>query len=192
MLRCLSELWGNSQNNHLLKRVILRALTRLVKSLPFGAVDFHDFMILVIQQSTNLDSSDSVYLLEIGLPLWLNTLRNSPTLTPALFSLYPTITRVLTASLEYLKPCLKIMEAYCLLGKNQFLMVYISEIVSILTRIAGDVKDQGTKMLMQVCGTLVQLYPEEIPQHLELLLQKLLVLIFSGQVVFIFFLIFNV
>jgi hypothetical protein len=51
-------------------------------------VNYHSFLIPIINYSTDIKNPSSVYLLEEGLELWIITVQNSIKLTPELLNLF--------------------------------------------------------------------------------------------------------
>ena len=51
-------------------------------------VNMYDFLLPVIQLSTDISQDPHVYLAEDGLDLWMSTLYCSPAITPGLLDLY--------------------------------------------------------------------------------------------------------
>ncbi len=93
--------------------------------------DFLGLLLPVIHYSTSINSSEEVYLLEDGLLLWHAVLTEATQMTPELLMLYPNNTAIMNRNNYHLKHCMKILEAYILLGQTEFVQVYL-EIVTIL------------------------------------------------------------
>eukprot|EP01104_Vermistella_antarctica_P000365 TRINITY_DN1044_c0_g1_i1.p1 TRINITY_DN1044_c0_g1~~TRINITY_DN1044_c0_g1_i1.p1 ORF type:complete len:982 (-),score=189.66 TRINITY_DN1044_c0_g1_i1:32-2977(-) len=179
ILRCLSQLWEIS--NNLMKTAIVRTLKKLVQSLGGEACKYSAFIIPVIRYSTDLNHPESLYLIEDGLGLWLHTIRQARVATPELLSVFPNIITILSRTFEYLKVCFKLLECYCLLGKEAFLASYGEDIIRLVTSVVGSVKDAGTVMLCHVLVPFVQQFPNEVPQMMYPIMEKMLGLIFSEK-----------
>eukprot|EP01102_Stenamoeba_stenopodia_P011283 TRINITY_DN3451_c0_g2_i1.p1 TRINITY_DN3451_c0_g2~~TRINITY_DN3451_c0_g2_i1.p1 ORF type:complete len:662 (+),score=119.59 TRINITY_DN3451_c0_g2_i1:292-1986(+) len=181
VMTCLADLWKNSHDHNLMKSAIMRALKRLVKSLDNGAMDFYGFLIPVIKYSTDMAQPESVYLMEDGLSLWLHTVKQALALDPQLLALYPNVTALFQSTLEHLKPCLKITEAYLLVAKDQFLFSYIGAVSASLLRVVGEVRESGTKLIMKLIGLMVEMFPQAIPPHLDKVFEKMLFILLNNK-----------
>lgn len=81
----------------------------------------HEFLISIIQVSTDVREPCHVYLVEDGLLLWLTTLENTANPHPALLGLYDNMIPLIQMTSENLRLCLQITTAYTLLCPEQFL-----------------------------------------------------------------------
>ena len=77
----------------------------------------------IIEHSTNLQSSDSVYLLEDGLALWLATLSQLGQLSDPMLHLFKNVPPLMQMSYENSQTIMKIIEEYIILGNVNFLKV---------------------------------------------------------------------
>ncbi|KAG8311859.1 Importin-11 [Homalodisca vitripennis] len=80
-----------------------------------------EFLLLVIQLSTDTQQPSHVYLLEDGLELWLTLLENSTAMSQPLLLLYNNMNPLLEGSTENLRTCFYIIQAYILLAPDLFL-----------------------------------------------------------------------
>jgi len=62
-------------------------------------------------------------LLEDGLLLWHAVLTEATQMTPELLMLYPNNTAIMNRNNYHLKYCMKILEAYIMLGQSDFVPV---------------------------------------------------------------------
>lgn len=172
----------NSSNWSLIKIEILRSLTYLVKSI--GDVrDFLNLLLPVIHYSTSINSSEEVYLLEDGLLLWHAVLTEATQMTPELLMLYPNNTVIMNRNNYHMKHCMKILEAYILLGQTEFVPVYLKDIIAMFEKnlASTDLVQEGVLSLLKPIEELVMLFPNDVPQHFEMILQRLLSMIFDAK-----------
>lgn len=135
------------------------------------------------------------YLLEDGLILWSGIVHLSATASPSLISLFPHLPAILDATLEHLEVCMKILEAYLLMGLSDFMKQYAANVADVFMKVIGNVNDEGIKTVLlrrshvtlgttfalRPLETLLTLFPQEAPPVLDTVLQKLLSLILSDQ-----------
>lgn len=85
--------------------------------------EFFTLLLPVIHYSSSINTSEEVYLLEDGLLLWHAVLTEATQMTPELLMLYPNVTTIMNRNNYHLKHCMKILEAYILLGQAEFVQV---------------------------------------------------------------------
>eukprot|EP01126_Amoeba_proteus_P061834 TRINITY_DN8339_c0_g2_i3.p1 TRINITY_DN8339_c0_g2~~TRINITY_DN8339_c0_g2_i3.p1 ORF type:complete len:438 (+),score=99.93 TRINITY_DN8339_c0_g2_i3:234-1547(+) len=175
-----STLWNQTQlgESGFMKTGILRNLEVLVQVLGDN-LDFQSTLAPVIEYSINSQETD--YLLEDGLTLWLTTLSNTNVLSNPLLALLPNIPKILSKSYEFLVLALKILEAYVLLGGIEFLKTNYQPIVDLEEQLIGDVKDEGTLLVLAVLEELIVLLPSDAIGCLEGCCKKILSLFLSNQ-----------
>jgi hypothetical protein len=89
-------------------------------------VNYHSFLVPVINFSTDVNNPASVYLLDNGLELWNITVQNSVQMTRELLELFANVKQLLDRDSEVWKLCLDIIDAYIVLDANQLFQVNIS------------------------------------------------------------------
>lgn len=182
----LPLLWEHASDHNMLRCAILTTLIRLVKGLGTNCNTLYNFLIPVIRLSTDVTQQFHVYLKEDGLDLWLETLHNSPVLTPDLLELFTAMPallgmsqmsvtgkRMLELGTENLKVCLKIIEAYVLLGPKEFMQRFSNELVLSLSNLITDLRTEGILMILRVVELVFQSFPLEGPQVFKPLLSHI-------------------
>ncbi|KAK2165868.1 hypothetical protein NP493_1346g00008 [Ridgeia piscesae] len=99
LVQYLPQLWQESSEHNMLRCAILTTLTFLVQGLGAQSVSMYDFLIPVIQMSTDVTQDQHVYLCEDGVELWHHTLQHCPRISPQLIDLYTNIPPLLGRSI---------------------------------------------------------------------------------------------
>ncbi|XP_046677970.1 importin-11-like [Homalodisca vitripennis] len=125
LVQYLPLLWQESVDHNMLRCAIVSTLVHLVKALGTlsESAMMSEFLLLVIQLSTDTQQPSHVYLLEDGLELWLTLLENSTAMSQPLLLLYNNMNPLLEGSTENLRTCFYIIQAYILLAPDLFLQV---------------------------------------------------------------------
>mmetsp|Transcript_13378 Transcript_13378/g.21941 ORF Transcript_13378/g.21941 Transcript_13378/m.21941 type:complete len:274 (-) Transcript_13378:67-888(-) len=74
-----------------------------------------------------------------------------------------------------------LLESYIILGQNQFMQAYASEIVSLMLDMIGNLKDRGSKFVAAVMETIIVQFPNDGSRLLEPVLSKMLSVMFTNQ-----------
>ncbi|CAI9731381.1 importin-11 isoform X2 [Octopus vulgaris] len=167
----LPLLWDSDHN--MLRCAILTTLIRLVKGLGTSCNTLYDFLIPVIRLSTDVTQQFHVYLKEDGLDLWLETLHNSPVMTPGLLDLFTAMPAILEFGNEDLKVCLKIVEAYVVLGQKEFMQRFSQDIVMSFSSLITDIRTDGILLILKAVELIFQSFPLEAPQVFQPLLSHI-------------------
>ena len=139
----LPNLWSASEDHDMLRCSILGTLVSIVQGLGTITESLAPFLYEVIQMSTNLNNTCSVYLLEDGLELWLVALQNSRNLLPQWMNLSSHLSPLLEMGTENLRTMIYIVQAYMILSPNQVITVCGNSIVQPLNSQYGDLQDEG-------------------------------------------------
>lgn len=161
LIRYLPMLWDASLEHNMLRCAIITTLTHLVQGLGALCVEMFDLLVPVIKVSTDVAQEPHVYLYEDGLELWLNTIQCSPYATPPLLELFSNMPPLLELGTESLKICLKIAEAYILVGTADFFQRYSSILSSSLASLLNDIKMDGAVMIYKVVELVLKVFPED-------------------------------
>ncbi|KAG8325011.1 Importin-11 [Homalodisca vitripennis] len=104
LVQYLPLLWQESVDHNMLRCAIVSTLVHLVKALGTlsESAMMSEFLLLVIQLSTDTQQPSHVYLLEDGLELWLTLLENSTAMSQPLLLLYNNMNPLLEGSTENL------------------------------------------------------------------------------------------
>ncbi|XP_064620355.1 importin-11-like [Lineus longissimus] len=174
LLQYLPLLWRASEEHNMLRCAILSTLIHLVEGLGTLSVNAHDFLLPVIQLSTDVTQEPHVYLLEDGLDLWRTTLHHSPMITPGLLELYKNMPELLELGTENLRTCLKIIESYLYLSPKEFLGAYSASLLESLRSLTTDIRPEGLVMVMKIVELVFRLFPVEGAQIFQSLLPSVL------------------
>ncbi|XP_062597784.1 importin-11-like [Saccostrea cucullata] len=163
LLQYLQILWQEAQEHNMLKCAILTTLVHLVKGFGSTCTTMYEFLLPVIQISTDVTQDQHVYLAEDGLDLWLETVRNSPAPNDHLLQLYRNMPGLLEMGTENLRTCLKIIEAYLLLCPQQFMHHFCNSLASSLHGLMKDIREDGQILILRVVEVALKLFPKEGP-----------------------------
>nr|XP_022334186.1 importin-11-like [Crassostrea virginica] len=163
LIQYLQTLWHEAQEHNMLKCAILTTLVHLVQGFGPNCTSMYEFLLPVIQMSTDVTQDQHVYLAEDGLELWLETLRNSPGPNDHLLQLYRNMPGLLETGTENLRVCLKIIEAYLLLCPHQFMHNFCNSLASSLHGIISDIREEGQILILRVVELALKLFPKEGP-----------------------------
>lgn len=181
LIQYLPLLWEASVEHHMLRCAILTTLVHLVQGLGTHCVSMYNFLLPVIQLSTDMSQEPHVYLLEDGLELWLCTLHNSPAITPELLHLFCNMSQLLELGSENLRTCLKIIESYVLLGPKDFMQMYSSTLVTSLSSLLTDLKTDGIVMVMKLIELVFKSFPLEGPKVFSQMLPNIMTTILEKE-----------
>ncbi|XP_048255112.1 importin-11-like [Haliotis rufescens] len=174
LLQYLPGLWQESADHNMLRCAILSTLIHLVQGFGSMCTNFHDFLLPVIHLSTDVTQDPHVYLLEDGLDLWLMTLHHSPLLTEGLLKLFNNMPSLLELGTENLRVCLKIIEAYILLGPRDFMQHFHSVLVSSLSSLMTDIRAEGLILILRLIELVFRAFPADGPRLFSPMLPGLL------------------
>lgn len=180
LMQYVPALWNQSNDEHMIRNSIIVALTKLVDTMGEDSVSIHNFVLPLIKYATDIDGADHLYYIEDGLQLWQSTMHQAPQCSDALLDLFPNIPKSLNEGFENIIISLKITESYVLLGRDQFLNRFGSLLNEFCFSIAGEVKDKPMIICLSMMETVLTLFPDQGPQVLQAVLQKLLIALFKG------------
>jgi len=160
LLQYLPMLWEESSEYDMLRCAILNTLLQLVLGLGTGCTVMYPLLLPVLRLATDVNQPAHVYLMEDGLDLWEALLHCAPTPEPALLDLLTNMPALIDYSSEHLRHCIKIVEAYLLLGGESFMKNYSAPIISQLISALSDMRSEGIVMVMKLFETFVQALPD--------------------------------
>lgn len=137
-------------------------------------------MIPLIRYSTDVKIPHTVYLLEDGLTLWESTINQTPQMSQELLDIFPHIPTIIELSLENTRIIMNIVDQYLVLGKGEFLKAYIQPLIHIFNLVVANAKDQAIVWTLKPMETLLILFPQQAPNALAPVLQKIFVLIITS------------
>ncbi|KAJ4793099.1 Importin-11 [Rhynchospora pubera] len=175
------KLWEESTGESILQMQLLVALKSFVCSLGYQSQACYDMILPILQNGINVDSPDSLNLLEDAIQLWETTLSNASSVPPQILDLFPYLVSIVERSLDHLEVVVSIMEDYIVLCGAEFLKRHASSLVKVLDTIIGNVNDKGLLSTLAVVDILVQLFPMEAPPLITSVLQKLVYISLSGD-----------
>eukprot|EP01124_Arcella_intermedia_P000634 TRINITY_DN10341_c0_g1_i2.p1 TRINITY_DN10341_c0_g1~~TRINITY_DN10341_c0_g1_i2.p1 ORF type:complete len:714 (-),score=180.86 TRINITY_DN10341_c0_g1_i2:129-2270(-) len=171
ILDLTSQVWQKFQSEKMMKSAVIRLLTTLVNTLG-DTCEFQDIFVPVLENSINVDSPDSSYILEEGLELWIATAKHARQLSENYLNLFSLALKNLARGYDNIFKLMKILEYYIILGKGKFLQVFINDLEIFYRKIIGDTKERATIHILKPLELLVFMFPIEIPQVFETVLQK--------------------
>ncbi|PVD19589.1 hypothetical protein C0Q70_20079 [Pomacea canaliculata] len=174
LVQYLPMLWQESTEHNMLRCAILTTLIHLVQGYGPESTQLYDFILPVIDISTDVKQDQHVYLLEDGLELWHTTLLNAPSSSPDLLKLFNNMPPLLQLGTENLRLCLKIMQSYILLGSRDFMQLYSNVMTSTLANLMTDLRTEGMMMVLRVMELVLKAFPTEGPHVFMSMLPSIL------------------
>ncbi|XP_054286364.1 importin-11-like [Macrosteles quadrilineatus] len=183
LVQYLPLLWQESTDHNMLRCAIVSTLVHLVKAL--GTVSesgsLAQFLLGVIQLSTDTQQPSHVYLLEDGLELWLTLLENSATISQPLLGLYNNMTQLLELSSENLRTCFYIIQAYILLAPEIFLQHYGEQVMRSCMYLLTDMRSEGIVMTMRLLELCLKANPTRAVTLLEPVYPRIFQAVYVGE-----------
>ncbi|KAK3096574.1 hypothetical protein FSP39_001428 [Pinctada imbricata] len=173
LIHYLPSLWQESEEHNMLRCAILTTLTHLVQGFGTTSIHMYDFLLPVIQASTDVTQDQHVYLMEDGLELWLTMLENCSAANNQILSLYNNMPALLELGTENLRICLKVIERYLLLCPQEFMHYYSRDLTSSLQSLTTDIRTEGLLMILKVIELVFKTFPTEAPELFANYLPKL-------------------
>ncbi|GAM27321.1 hypothetical protein SAMD00019534_104960, partial [Acytostelium subglobosum LB1] len=181
IIKLISSMWNNGEAPHHLKSAIVRNLTLFLQAMNGDPSEYFTFLLPVIEQATMPNTEESIYLLEDGLELWFNLIGRINAFPRPLLLLFRNIIGVMQHTFEHSQVCMKILEAYILVGGQEFFLAYGNDVVGVLAALLGDIKDSGTNYIIRPIDLIIQMYPVDGAVLLQPVFVKLLQLIHSND-----------
>ncbi|KAK9506660.1 hypothetical protein O3M35_008554 [Rhynocoris fuscipes] len=179
----LPILWQESESHNMLRCAVVSTLVHLVKAL--GKINdseyVSNFILSVIQLSTDVSQEYHVYLLEDGLELWQVVIENTPEPNPALLQLFRNMAPLLEGNSEHLRCCLSIINAYLLLAPTEFIQIYGETVIHSCADILTDLQSEGVLMIMRLLELFLKVNPITSSNLLKPLLPKIFEIIYQGE-----------
>lgn len=173
----LPQVWINSADQSLLRIQVMLALQRLLRALGSQSPLCYELLFPILQYSTDISQPDELNMLEDGMQLWKEAVRQAPVMSPQLMALFPNLVPIMMRNFDHLTDAVQIIESYVLVGGADFLHHHAQATVQILDAIVGNVKEKAMLVTNALLDTLIQCFPSEAPPALEHILQKLLVIL---------------
>lgn len=174
LIQYLPGLWHQSDDHNMLRCAILTTLIHLVQGFGSGCSVMFDFLLPVIQMSTDVTQDQYIYLVEDGLELWHATLQNITVSTDHVLRLYDNMAGLLELGTENLRICLKVIEDYILLCPLEFMQHYSTVLVNSLGKLLPDVKTEGQILVLRVIEVVFKTFPKEGTEAFSPMLPTLL------------------
>lgn len=178
----LPSLWDSSAEHNMLRCAILTTLIHLVKGFGTLSANMYDFLLPVIKMSTDTTHPQHVYLLDDGLELWFVTLTNAENVTPEILDVFSNMSELLEISSENLRICLKIIEAYLLLGPNEFMERYFAKLVTSFSSLLTELRTEGIVLVLKMVEQVFKCFPIQGPEIFRSLLPGFLVAVINQDV----------
>lgn len=185
LVQLSQHLWAHSSSKAAVQAGIVRVLTKLVEELIGASAELEPALLPVIRHCCTPGSREAIMLQDEGLALWQVMVEQSAFISPALLGLAPNLLFVLKAAeddVTVAELVLRILYAYVLNGKAQFLQAHATVFVECVRHIMRHARRGRLHVrALDLLTLVIRLFPQEGPQ---LLLQsELLVLSFRITVV---------
>uniref|UniRef100_A0A8C5N0A2 Importin-11 n=1 Tax=Leptobrachium leishanense TaxID=445787 RepID=A0A8C5N0A2_9ANUR len=181
LVQYLPLLWKQSEEHNMLRCAILTTLTHLIKGLGEESKNLYDFLLPVIQLSTDVSQPPHVYLLEDGLELWLVTLENCPAMTSELLCIFQNMSALLELGTENLSKCFKIINSYVFFVSSEFLQLYAANLCHSFLELLKNITIEGQVQVLKVVENLLMVNPDIGPQLFHALLPPVFRGIIEGE-----------
>ncbi|KAJ2083897.1 hypothetical protein H4R24_000427 [Coemansia sp. RSA 988] len=164
ILQLIPHLWESAAGENMYQMAILGLVTKVVEALGAQSTELQEFVVPLIRYSIDIDQPAHVYLIEDGIDLWLMLIRNATTLSPALITLLPLVSRLIQYSTEALRKVLKVIEGYLLVDGVCVFEKSGPAITEALHILVSDVSltVRATAVGYNALNVLVQCVPENI------------------------------
>jgi len=159
LVKVLPVLWNSCDDSTMVKTQVISAISKIVRLLENNSVILYDFLIPLIQFSTDVDQPEHLYFIEEGLELWHITMQYAPEHNQKLMDLFPNLVKMLDLSLENVMAAIRLIESYSLLGKSHFLSTYGEALNQIFCNVLENAKPKA----MFLCGTVIETIFTEYP-----------------------------
>ena len=174
----LPALWSLSEDHNLLRCSVISAVTHVVKNLGEDSERLQQFIIPVINLSTDTKQPPHVYLLEDGLNLWSTFLKNTRNANESLIYAYSNVLTLIEFASETFDTCLSITRSYLLLDAAVFLKAFGPALQKLIRELFGTLKDDANEDLAKVLHMIVKtnvseqlpLFSENIVKLVQLIL----------------------
>lgn len=143
----LPTLWTAAESEHTLKSSIVIATKLLLENLQENNCSFLPFVLPVIDHCTDLENSDSIYLLEDGLDLWLAHIQNVEVISKETLSLLGRIVSIMDSSTENVRCCLKIFEGCVMTSPTETYEAFGETFDNCFSLMMSELKNEGVSIL---------------------------------------------
>ncbi|KAL3531674.1 hypothetical protein ACH5RR_005195 [Cinchona calisaya] len=179
LLQFFQKAWEESSGESLLQIQLLTALKNFVVALGYQSPMCYSMLLPILRSSIDVNSPDEH--LEDSMQLWEATISHAPLMAPDLLGCFPCLVEILERSFDHLKVASNIIEGYIILGGNDFLAMYASNIAKLLDMVVGNVNNRGLLSILPVVDILIQCFPVDAPPLISSTLQKLIVICLTGK-----------
>ncbi|EGG24351.1 hypothetical protein DFA_06501 [Cavenderia fasciculata] len=170
------ESWSNGDVSSILKNSLIRCMTLFLQAWNSSPAEYESFLLAVIDHATTPGSEESVFLLEDGLDLWLTYICRigvTQTISPRLLQVFRNLVGTLSHTLEFAETCLRILDAYLLIGQQELLQQYGKDVAQCFFHLLGDIRDSSTVHVAQPIDRVLQMFPNDGCVLLQSVLAKL-------------------
>ncbi|XP_076103519.1 importin-11-like [Mytilus galloprovincialis] len=181
LIHYLPALWQESAEHNMLRCAILTTLIHLVQGFGTSCSCMFNFLLPVIQMSTDVTQDQYIYLVEDGVELWHVTLQNTSASTDHMLQLFSNMTGLLELGTENLRMCLKVIEDYILLCPVEFMQQYSSVLVQSLGSLMTDIKTEAQVLVLRVIELVLKTFPKEAPEAFSPLLPSFIKAVLENE-----------
>lgn len=180
LIQFFLEVWDESTGESLMRIQVLLAVRNFVHALGPQSPMCYNMLLPILQTSIDVNNPEELNLLESGVLLWETTVNHAPLMIPQLLELFHYLVAMMEKSFDHLSIAMKIIEAYILIGGEEFLHLHGSAVAKLLDAVIGNVNHMGMMCTLPIIEMLIQCFPSVAPHLLELVLQKLIIIFISG------------
>ncbi|KAK3271881.1 hypothetical protein CYMTET_19794 [Cymbomonas tetramitiformis] len=181
ILQVMSTSWQQSEGQSQLRMLLVQVMHKMVVAMGVDCVAAYPMLLPLLEYCTDITQPEELNLMEDGLLLWHETLKQVPQADPRLLQLFTNLPAILERSFEHLQTCLFIVRSYIMLAGPPFLQQHGAAVAGLLLGLIGEVKERCMTMIPPVICLILQFFPTEGTALLQPAMHKLLVLIFAGQ-----------
>lgn len=180
LIQFFLEVWDESTGENLMRIQVLLAVRNFVHALGPQSPMCYNMLLPILQTCIDVNNPEELNLLENGVLLWATTVNHAPLMIPQLLELFHYLVAMMERSFDHLPIAMKIIEAYILIGGEEFLHLHGSEVAKLMDTIIGNVNHMGMMCTLPIIEMLIQCFPGAAPLLLAPVLQKLIIIFISG------------
>lgn len=182
LIQFFLEVWDESTGENLMRIQVLLAVRNFVHALGHQSPMCYNMLLPILQTSIDVNNPEELNLLENGVLLWETTVNHAPLMIPQLLELFHYLVAMMERSFDHLPIAMKIIEAYILIGGEEFLHLHGTVVATLLDAVIGNVNHMGMMCTLPIIEMLIQCFPGAAPHLLEQVLEKLIIIFISGGV----------
>eukprot|EP00794_Sanderia_malayensis_P009834 gene9834-10843_t len=177
----LPHLWNDSSEHNMLRCLVLTTLSHLVKAFGSESKQLQQFILPIIQFSTDLQKPAHIYLLDDGLELWLKLMENASSMTNELLVIFAVLPTILEQVSENFRISISIMKSYMLLDPVSVLRMHSDSLLTIVESLIGQLKTEGNILIAELIEIIFIALPIDGPVLFQNIMVKLFKVVMSDE-----------